>query len=237
MENKDSCNDAKIKYEDKNDGILVVNSTFDNGEKIEPMKVKVKLYKLTGISPQLEEVKETDEHGNCTFEGLSFGYYRLIESIDRKKIKVKYLPWNEFEINSDNIYVVVNIKNRIKKNVIKNNVKKETHSNSEKPKEAPNNKSGSIIVKSVIGKTREEPLSGVVIEMYKLIDNNIELLGKKKTNKEGIASFTNVPNGNYVICEKINLIIFKPPCYIESQIVSINDQMNTAHILIMNMIK
>lgn len=243
--NDDICNDCS-----NNDGTLVVHCVFDDVENSVVNKIKLKLYKLTGVSPQLECVKETDEQGNCIFKGLSFGYYRIIEYVDRKKIKVKYLPWNEFEINKDNLYVVINIRNKIK----------EIHEIHEKAKENTNTKvnydfdinkdykysninnfsnvkTGNIIVQAVLGKAAKEPLSGVTIDVYKLVGNDIGLEMSVRTDKNGFASFTDLEFGDYIVTEKINQKVFKSPYYIENQIVSINDDNLETHIIVINMLK
>lgn len=78
--------------------------------------IKINLYKLSGLSPKLLDVKYTDEEGKVIFSKLENGSYRVIEIIDRKYFqKPSYSKWNEVSIDEFNreglIYAINRSKN------------------------------------------------------------------------------------------------------------------------------
>ena len=105
----------KVK-ERKVNGTIIVYSTFLNkfGKRIKG--VKINLYKLNGISPQLIESIETDENGRAVFSNVPKGSYRVIELIDKRYFKKPvYINWNEVTINDDNTEAVIYVVNSINK--------------------------------------------------------------------------------------------------------------------------
>ena len=118
MSNLPNEEPKKIKpKERKITGNIIVYATFLNkfGKRIKG--VKMNLYKLNGISPQLVQSIETDENGRTVFSNVPKGSYRIIELIDKRYFKKPvYINWNEVTIDNDNteavIYVVNNIINK-----------------------------------------------------------------------------------------------------------------------------
>lgn len=97
-------------------GNIIVYATFLNkfGKKIKG--VKMNLYKLNGISPQLVQSIETDENGRVIFSNIPKGSYRVIELIDKKYFKKPvYINWNEVTIDNDNTEAVIYVVNNINK--------------------------------------------------------------------------------------------------------------------------
>ena len=113
--------DRKNNYEEKKKekkvtGNVRVYSTFINkfGKKIKG--VKINLYKLNGISPQLVDSKETDCNGMVLFSDIPEGSYRVIELIDKRYFqKPIYINWNEVTISSCENEFVIYVINNLKK--------------------------------------------------------------------------------------------------------------------------
>lgn len=106
---------VKVK-ERKVNGTIIVYSTFLSkfGKRIKG--VKMNLYKLNGISPQLIESIETDENGRAVFSNVPKGSYRVIELIDKRYFKKPvYINWNEVTISDDNTEAVIYVVNSINK--------------------------------------------------------------------------------------------------------------------------
>lgn len=105
----------KVK-ERKVNGTIIVYSTFLNKFEKRIKGVKINLYKLNGISPQLIESIETDENGRAVFSNVPKGSYRVIELIDKRYFKKPvYINWNEVTINDDNTEAVIYVVNSINK--------------------------------------------------------------------------------------------------------------------------
>ena len=112
---KEETKKVKVK-ERKVNGTIIVYSTFLSkfGKRIKG--VKMNLYKLNGISPQLIESIETDENGRAVFSNVPKGSYRVIELIDKRYFKKPvYINWNEVTINDDNTEAVIYVVNSINK--------------------------------------------------------------------------------------------------------------------------
>lgn len=112
---KEETKKVKVK-ERKVNGTIIVYSTFLSkfGKRIKG--VKMNLYKLNGISPQLTESIETDENGRAVFSNVPKGSYRVIELIDKRYFKKPvYINWNEVTINDDNTEAVIYVVNSINK--------------------------------------------------------------------------------------------------------------------------
>ncbi len=112
---KEETKKVKVK-ERKVNGTIIVYSTFLSkfGKRIKG--VKMNLYKLNGISPQLIESIETDENGRAVFSNVSKGSYRVIELIDKRYFKKPvYINWNEVTISDDNTEAVIYVVNSINK--------------------------------------------------------------------------------------------------------------------------
>ncbi len=116
--NMSQCEEKENEYEEKKKekeitGNIRVYSTFINkfGKKIKG--VRINLYKLNGISPQLVDSKETDCNGMVIFSNIPEGSYRVIELIDKRYFeKPVYINWNEVTISScENEFVIYAINN------------------------------------------------------------------------------------------------------------------------------
>ncbi|MGL4874103.1 MAG: SpaA isopeptide-forming pilin-related protein [Clostridium sp.] len=96
-------------------GKIMVN-VFLEEDDIERMEdAKVNLYRINGVSPQLEVSKITGPDGVVIFENLVEGNYRVIEIIDKEIYeKPVYKPWNEVNISNYNRESIVNIVNKKK---------------------------------------------------------------------------------------------------------------------------
>lgn len=88
---------------------VIVSLDIIGGTKIKG--VRINLYKINGISPELVEWGTTDCHGEIEFCNIPKGDYRIIEIIDKKYFnKPVYINWNEVKIDrfkrNHEIYVV-----------------------------------------------------------------------------------------------------------------------------------
>ena len=96
----------------KNSGEIMVYSVLLSKEGTGIEKIKINLYKLSGLSPKLVDSKYTDKQGKVVFCNLEEGSYRVIELIDRNKFqKPSYLKWNEVsidEFNSEGLIYAIN---------------------------------------------------------------------------------------------------------------------------------
>lgn len=117
-EQKNQYEERKNEYEENKKEIEIIGnvrvySTFINkfGKKIKG--VKINLYKLNGVSPQLIDSKETDCNGMVIFSDIPEGSYRVIELIDKRYFqKPMYINWNEVTISScENEFVIYAINN------------------------------------------------------------------------------------------------------------------------------
>lgn len=96
-ENKDSSEKEIL------DGEIKVYSTIKTKMGTKIKGVKINLYRINGVSPELVQSLETDSDGKVVFSGVSEGSYRVIEFIDKRYFnKPVYLDWNEVTIDSVN---------------------------------------------------------------------------------------------------------------------------------------
>ena len=65
----------------------------------------------------------------------------------------------------------------------------------------------------------------------------IQLVDSKTTNGNGIAHFTNLYSGKYLIVEKINKNIFNKPVYLNGQVVSLDKDKKDVGVLVINSLK
>ncbi|MGL5414930.1 MAG: SpaA isopeptide-forming pilin-related protein [Clostridium sp.] len=101
----------KPKYKDSL-GEIKVNVFLDNIDGEVMKGIKINLYRINGISPQLEDSKRTDINGQVIFNNLSQGSYRIIEIINKEVYKKPiYKVWNEVNISIYNKKATVNIIN------------------------------------------------------------------------------------------------------------------------------
>lgn len=96
-------------------GKVTVFSTLSSRDGNKIKGIKVNLYKLNGVSPELVESKLTDYGGKVVFDNIPEGSYRVIQLIDKRYFeKPLYENWNEVTINSLNseteIFAINNIK-------------------------------------------------------------------------------------------------------------------------------
>lgn len=100
----------------KIEGKITVIATICSKEGTKIKGVKINLYKLNGICPQLVESKVTDCEGKVVFCNVPEGSYRVIQLIDKRYFeKPKYINWNEVTIDECTrescIYAINRIKN------------------------------------------------------------------------------------------------------------------------------
>lgn len=91
---------------------VIVSLDTIGGTKIKG--VRINLYKINGISPELVEWGTTDCYGEIEFNNIPKGDYRIIEIIDKRYFnKPAYINWNEVKIDKfkreHEIYVVNSI--------------------------------------------------------------------------------------------------------------------------------
>lgn len=103
----------EYKSKEKNSlGKIVVNVFFENTKNEKMIGIKINLYRINGVSPQLEDSKITDSNGQVIFDNLSHGNYRIIEIINKEIYKKPiYKPWNEVNISNYNKEAVIDIIN------------------------------------------------------------------------------------------------------------------------------
>ena len=92
-------------------GEINVFSTLNSVDGTRIKGVKVNLYEINGVSPQLIESKVTDCNGNVLFSNIPAGNYRIIQLIDKRYFnKPAYVNWNEVRIDCNcrnfTLYVV-----------------------------------------------------------------------------------------------------------------------------------
>lgn len=222
-------------------GVLIINSYIKQKESMTPFKIKFRLYRLSGIKPELIYFGVTDDFGKARVSNLDFGYYRLIEVVDSKRIKPKYIPWNEFEINSNNLCIHINIENKSRNIKPKYEEKKQEvpkdQKNLRENSNLNNNVKGSIIIKSLFKSKKSEPLSGTEFSIFKVTDMQVQLVQSKITNGNGIAHFTDLNAGKYLIIENINKDIFNKPVYLNGQVVSLDNNKKNVSVLVINSLK
>ncbi|MGL4851010.1 MAG: prealbumin-like fold domain-containing protein [Clostridium sp.] len=97
-------------------GKIIVNVFLEEDITESMGDAKVNLYRINGISPQLEVSKITGPDGVVIFENLVPGNYRVIQIIDKEMYeKPVYKPWNEVNISNYNKESIVNIRNKKKR--------------------------------------------------------------------------------------------------------------------------
>ena len=107
-------NNVNKKHKDKKEvkGNITVYSTLECVEGTRIKGVKVNLYRINGISPQLVASCNTDSNGKVEFINVPEGSYRVIQLIDKKYFnKPCYVNWNEVTIdcyNQDFVVYAVN---------------------------------------------------------------------------------------------------------------------------------
>ena len=107
-------NNVNKKHKDKKEvkGNITVYSTLECVEGTRIKGVKVNLYRINGISPQLVASCNTDSNGKVEFINVPEGSYRVIQLIDKKYFnKPCYINWNEVTIdcyNQDFVVYAVN---------------------------------------------------------------------------------------------------------------------------------
>ncbi|MFR2301327.1 MAG: prealbumin-like fold domain-containing protein, partial [Clostridium paraputrificum] len=114
-----SVKDKKDKCKKEVKGVITVISALHSKEGTKIKGVKVNLYKLNGICPELVDSKVTDCDGKVVFCNIPEGAYRVIELIDKRYFeKPQYINWNEVTIDECTtescIYIINKIKNQRK---------------------------------------------------------------------------------------------------------------------------
>lgn len=98
-------------------GEITVYATIKKKDGTKIKRIKINLYKINGVSPELIQSLETDSDGKVVFSGIPEGNYRVIEFIDKRYFnKPIYVDWNEVTIDSENKKHVVYAVNTIKVN-------------------------------------------------------------------------------------------------------------------------
>ncbi|MGL5648529.1 MAG: SpaA isopeptide-forming pilin-related protein [Clostridium sp.] len=100
----------------KNNLGKIIVDVFLETNNIERMgNTKVNLYRINGVSPQLEVSKITGPDGKVVFDNLAQGNYRVIEIVNKEVYeKPVYKPWNEVNISNYNKESTISIINRKK---------------------------------------------------------------------------------------------------------------------------
>lgn len=98
-------------------GTITVITTLCDKEGTRLKGVKVNLYKLNGICPELVDSTITNCDGKAVFCNVPEGAYRIIELIDKRYFeKPQYINWNEVTIDEctteSRIYVINRIRNQ-----------------------------------------------------------------------------------------------------------------------------
>ncbi|MGG7176645.1 hypothetical protein ACQPU1_03555 [Clostridium paraputrificum] len=116
--NRVDCYENKEKeYEcrKKIQGEIVVYSTLTVKEGTRIKGVKINLYKLNGVCPELVDSKETNCDGKVIFTCVPEGSYRVIQLIDKRYFdKPSYINWNEVTIDECNNRSIIFAVNKIK---------------------------------------------------------------------------------------------------------------------------
>lgn len=103
-------------------GTVTVISALYSKEGNRIKGIKVNLYRLNGINPELVESKVTDYKGKAVFYNIPEGSYRVIQLIDKRYFeKPIYYSWNEVTIDSSNRESEIIAVNRIKNNIFPKN--------------------------------------------------------------------------------------------------------------------
>lgn len=210
-------------------GSLIISVCITEDNRTIPFSVKINLYKLTGCKPELVASQQTDCNGQLVFKGLDYGYYRVVEVVNKQQIKPKYIPWNEFEINSDNLWHNIEI--------INTRVHQECKDEHTEGNKCIYNDLGTIKVHSILGKCLREPIEGLEVELFRLECCELKEAGCKVTNEKGVAEFQRIPFGKYIIVQKINKCYFTNPCYLKSQLVVLDKDNKKANVVVVNSIK
>ena len=108
------------KHDKKPGGKIVVISTLNSIDCTRIKGVKINLYKLNGICPELVCSEVTDCEGKVVFTNVSDGDYRVIEIIDKNYFnKPAYVNWNEVRIDGCSRECTIYVVNTINRNCIK----------------------------------------------------------------------------------------------------------------------
>lgn len=96
-------------------GQIIVYSTLCSKDGTRIRGIKINLYRLNGICPELVDSKETDFDGRVVFCNVPEGSYRVIELIDKRYFeKPSYINWNEATIDECNTCSTIYAINRVK---------------------------------------------------------------------------------------------------------------------------
>jgi len=115
--NEDEYTGYKEINEEESQGEITVYATIKTKDGTKIKRIKINLYKINGVSPELIQSLETDSDGKVVFSGIPEGSYRVIEFIDKRYFnKPIYVDWNEVTIDSENKNHVVYAINTIKVN-------------------------------------------------------------------------------------------------------------------------
>ena len=111
------CDSKEKEYEcrKKVKGEIIVYSTLTIKEGTRIKGVKVNLYKLNGVCPELVDSQETNCDGKVIFTCVPEGSYRVIQLIDKRYFdKPSYINWNEVTIDECNTRSIIFAVNKIK---------------------------------------------------------------------------------------------------------------------------
>lgn len=132
----------------------------------------------------------------------------------------------------------------IKDNKIKENIKTKNSNENIKPKVKAKKESidikkikGKITVYAKLGDVEGECISDAKINLYALNGLSPKLISSKFTDKNGIVIFDNLEEGSYRIIEIVNRKYFEKPTYIQWNEVTINKNLYTEQIIVVNKIK
>lgn len=112
--------DNKKSVYKKSNGKIIVISTLNSIDCTRIKGVKINLYKLNGVCPELVCSKVTDCNGKAIFDNVLEGDYRIIEIINKNYFnKPVYVNWNEVRIDECSRECTIYVVNTINKNCIK----------------------------------------------------------------------------------------------------------------------
>ncbi len=115
-----NCHDEwneKVDVECNDFGEIEVISTLKALEGIRIKGLKVNLYKINGVCPELIQSKTTDCDGKVEFKKVPFGSYRIIQIIDKNYFnKPVYVNWNEVLLDKCNKCSTIYVINTVNKN-------------------------------------------------------------------------------------------------------------------------
>lgn len=123
-----------------------------------------------------------------------------------------------------------------KENVKKEDCKKKETKNKEVNKEKYECE-GKITVYSILSLSKSTTLKGVTVNLYRINGVKPELVQSRETDKDGMAVFQNVKEGNYRIIQLIDKRYFEKPVYLTWNEVNITSDNKEYVLYVLNSLK